>query len=110
MTEPTLFDDDRPAYAQDEIGERFWSFHLAHPFVYDALVRLALDWQRTGHGRCGMKMLWERLRWELLTSADFATLGERPALDNRYTSRYARLLMDDPRFRGMFETRALKAA
>ena len=108
--QPALF-DDRPDWQTDDIGRRWLAHHEEHPWIGDTLKRLAVEWQQKApHSRCGMKMLWERLRWEILTSEDLARLGAVPALDNRYTSRYARWLMLDPRFADLFELRALRSA
>jgi len=92
----------------DSIQARFEAFHAAHPEVYRTLRRLAREWARKHRGeRCGMKMLWAVMRWEL-------RMGDRSAeyaLNNDYTSRYARLLMaEEPELGGLFETRQLRSA
>jgi hypothetical protein len=92
--------DDAP------IEERFREFHLANPQVYYALHDLAMRLARQGRRRIGVKMLWETLRY----SYSFATDGDEYKLNNVFTSRYARLLMDqEPELRGLIETRALRA-
>ena len=95
----------RPEWADDTIGRAWWEFHKSHPEVYGMLLNLAEEWLAArGLGRrCGMKMLWERLRWEHaignLGDADFK-------LNNNYTSLYARYMMQqDHRLIGRFETR-----
>ena len=108
--QPSLFEVGPPVWASDPLGEAFWSFHLENPWVADTLYRLAVEWREAGHGRCGMKMLWERLRWEVATSADLAALGSRPALNNNHVAMYGRLLVEQhPQLEGMFAFRERKA-
>jgi hypothetical protein len=97
----------QPSLFEDTIQQRFEAFHAEHPEVYVLLSKLARDYlNRTGKQRVGIKMLWERLRWEW----DLQT-GETPRLDNRHVSRYARLLMArEPDLQEAFETRRLKAS
>ncbi len=98
----------RPIEAPDDapIEERFHQFHAANPQVYRALRSLALPLAHAGRKRIGVKMLWETLRY----SYSIVTDGSDYKLDNSYTSRYARLLMDqEPELRGLIETRVLRA-
>lgn len=88
------------------IDSAFIDFHRANPHVYDALVRLAKQAAAAGRTKVGMKMLFEVLRWEqfLVTSdPDFK-------LNNNYTARYARLIMEqEPELAGIFEVRSLRS-
>ena len=104
MSDDQLTFTARPVWADDTIGVRFWEFHQAHPEVEAALIRLARQWQQARPGStCGMKMLWERLRWEHavgnLTGADFK-------LNNTFTAMYARWLSERPEFGDLFNLRA----
>lgn len=86
------------------IEERFQAFHAAHPFVFDALVRLAREAKARGCRRIGAKALWERARWDLWLEVG----GEPYRLNNDFTSRYARLIADThPELAPLFEFRAL---
>ena len=88
-------------------GERFRRFHEQYPEVYQMLRHFAYEWRAAGHGRCGIKMLWERVRWEVGIEGLPGT--EDFKLNNNYHSRYARLLMRrEPRLAGFFETRELR--
>jgi len=88
------------------LDDRFWRFHEANPQVYRQLRRLAFEAVRKGRNKIGMKMLFEVLRWEVWMQTE----GEDWKLNNSYTSRYARLLMDQERdLAGLFETRMLKS-
>jgi hypothetical protein len=92
--------DDAP------IEERFRQFHEANPQVYSALRQLAIPLARQGRRRIGVKMLWEVLRYSYWVT----TQGDPYQLNNSYTSRYARLLMNqEPELRGLIETRQLRA-
>ena len=71
------------------IEERFGIFHQANPHIYRLLKEMALKYKRAGNARCGMKMLWEALRF----ASGVRTRGEPYKLNNNYTALYARLLM-----------------
>ena len=91
------------------IQAQFEAFHGRHPQVYDHLVRLAYRARGAGRSRIGMKMLFEVLRWEW-TIAGLPDDAEEWKLNNNYTSRYARLIMDENSpLVGLFELRELKA-
>lgn len=86
------------------IEERFIEFHHDNPRVYDELVRAARLYKRqTGRGKCGMSLLFGRVRWVLAMETDSAD-GFR--LNNNYASFYSRLIMaQEPDLEGMFDTR-----
>ena len=84
------------------IAERFDAFHRANPHVYAALVKLAREWKAAGHTRCGMKMLFEVLRYE----RGIRTSGEQYVMNNDFTAFFARLIMREcVDLRGFFEVR-----
>lgn len=88
------------------IQEAFARFDRENPHVYEQLVGLARQWQRAGHSKCGIGMLFEVLRWQL----GLRTAGDDFKLNNNFRSRYVRKLMTDyPEFRGYFELRVLHA-
>jgi len=112
---PTLFDVGLiptvvPIAAHDSIDANFEAFHTANPWVYDALVTLARDMvQRDGHRTVGMKMLFEVLRWQYTRQT--VDPASEFKLNNNYTSRYARHIMEnEPDLDGVFETRHLVAS
>lgn len=84
-------------------SERFERFHEANPAVYVALVESARSFRRqTGRDRCGMSLLFARVRWVLAVETDE---GE-PALNNDYLPFYSRLIMArEPDLSGMFDVR-----
>lgn len=99
------FDDILSESEQPEsIQQQFLAYHERHPEVYRLLVTLARKACAKGR-KVGMKCLWERLRWEIWISRD-----DDFKLNNNYTSRYARLIMErEWDLRGYFETRELKS-
>ena len=89
-----------PVKAQSQLEEKFLEFHAKHPEVYAALSDLAHQWRRhRPHARLGIKMLMERVRWELALGAK----DETPRLNNNHSAFYARLLMaQEPALEGMY--------
>jgi len=96
-----------PAPSGLTIEESFGLFHQANPHIYRLLRQMAMEYRRSGHSRCGMKMLWEALRY----SSAVQTRGEPYKLNNNYTALYARLLMrQEPELAGFFELRERRSA
>ena len=103
---PTLFPAWQTTTGKFEtIDDKFRAFHNANPWVADELEKLADVEYRHGDGRIGIKYLIEVLRWNYRR----ATTGQPFRIDNDFTSRYARLLVDRrPEFADLFETRTLR--
>ena len=104
--QPDLFSNLPAVVSVDpkSISARFQRFHRENPSVYARLVELAWEGIGRGHQRLGMKQLFEVLRW----SRDVDTNGEPYKLCNSYTSRYARLIMEqEPGLEGVFVTKGL---
>lgn len=82
--------------------ERFEQFHAANPQVFAWLRRMALEQKRDGR-KVGIRLLWERLRWDIATSTQSADANK---LNNDYTRHFSRLLMEkEPELAGYFEIR-----
>jgi hypothetical protein len=81
----------------------FADFHETNPHVYDEIVRAArLFRQQTGRSKCGMTLLFGRVRWVLATE----TTGDAFRLNNNFVPFYSRLIMaQEPDLAGMFDTR-----
>jgi hypothetical protein len=91
--------------SQAQIDAEFWKFHQSNPHVYDWLVTTARQLRAAGHRTFGMKAVWERLRWETV----IRTSGFDFKLNNNYTSRYSRLIMNtEADLAGFFPIRKLK--
>jgi hypothetical protein len=104
MEQQQAFSFDR----EKSIDERFQAFKEEHPDVLAMFRRFACELRAAGHQRAGAKLIWERLRWERMTSAHGSGV---PALNNNFTSRLARwLIEEDPTFDGWFEMRRLKTS
>lgn len=91
---------------RESLEERFAAFDRANPQVYRLLARLALQ-MASLQRRFGIKMLYERLRFEyaLRVAGD-----DQYKLNNDYTSRYARkLLQEYPQLGRWMETRTLRS-
>lgn len=90
--------------------EHWRRFHEANPQVYEALLRLARHAKSRRPGaHVGIRLLWERLRWEIFV--ELAPTAGEPRLNDHHCPFYARLLMDrEPDLRGLFETRARRTA
>lgn len=81
-------------------------FIAENPQIWEQFRRIALKLKVRGHDRWGAKAIWEVLRFELAMKA--TSTGQTYALNNNYTSRFARKLMEEEDFHGFFETRSLK--
>lgn len=92
-------------WAIHDIDADFQEFHRKNPEVYDQLVKLATSAQERG-ARFGIKCLWEVMRWHFWIETDTRDFK----LNNSYTSRYARLIMQqEPQLEGFFNTRVLRS-
>lgn len=95
--------------AGETIQEQFERFHEKHPDVYDLFKRFAWQLRMAGRPRFGAKAIYERIRWERMTSSA-GDEEEVAKLPNNYTSRYVRLLIEeDESFAGFFRLARLRA-
>lgn len=91
---------------ETELDLAFQKFDRENPAVYRELVKLAFQAHDRGRTKIGMKMLFEVVRWH----RTLHTNDPKFKLNNNYTSRYARKIMDAyPELDGLFETRGLKS-
>lgn len=99
--EETLFDA-----ARDRIDVEFRAFDRQRPEVFRLFREYAESIRSQGWPRYSSDAILHRIRWHHQVEK-----GERDfKLNDHYTSRYARLLMEiDPSFRGFFELRRLRA-
>ena len=101
-SQPDLFDDATPTTLA------FREFDRNNPRVFSLLKTFSRAARKTGRKRMGIRMIWERMRWEIMITT---TDSERDyKLNNNYTSRYARKLMAECNdLDGMFEIRELRS-
>lgn len=91
---------------QATFEERFKRFLENHPEVYQEFKRLAHQLLARGVERYGAKAIMEVIRYSCAISEQET---EQLRIDNNWTSRLARKLMDeDERFNGFFETRKIR--
>ena len=90
------------------VDQRFIDFHTSNPHVYAELVKLAMQAHTIGRRKLGIRMLWERMRWTF--AVETVRPEGDPKLNNDFTSRYARLIMEQvPALAGMFDLRELRS-
>lgn len=95
--------DSREAGARN----RFVEFHAAHPEVYSDLVRFAYEARRRGWQRIGIRLLWERVRWE---RGPHEIGSDGFALNDHLHALYARkIVAEHPDLDGLFEFRRLRS-
>jgi hypothetical protein len=88
------------------IEQRFEAFHKLNPHVYALIVDIAVDLKNRGFKKCGMKLIFERLRWLYAIQ----TQGGQYKLNNDYTAYYARLVMHrEKALDGFFRLREQRA-
>lgn len=91
------------------IQERFEAFHRLHPEVYVEFKRIAGDLSARGCQHYGAKAIMEVIRFHRAMNGRDDI--EEFKINNNFSSRYARMLMDeDGRFATFFEIRELRAA
>lgn len=87
------------------IQERFETFHDTNPWVLDALEELTAEWLEHGNRRLGIRMLQEVLRWQ----HGMKTVGDDFKLNDNYTSRYVRLMIErNPEWADVFSLREIR--
>lgn len=94
---------------ETEGDRKFLEFHRDNPNVYKVLAAFARRAKQLGrHRRLGVRMLWERMRWELLIETRDPHSDYK--LNDHYHSRYARLLMQQEQdLWNIFELRELRS-
>ncbi len=90
----------------ETMQERFAAYHARHPDVFGLFRRFAAEARAAGRARFGARAIMERIRWHY---AVVRHDGEPFKINDSFTSRYARLLIEeDPGFAGFFELRRLR--
>ena len=91
-----------------QLDAEFDRFVADNPEVYEKFRMLAVKLKAKGFERWGAKAIWEVLRYELAISTTANVKDYR--LNNNYTSRMARKLMNEypEDFGDFFEVRKLK--
>ena len=83
------FGEPRP---KSEQRLAFEKFHEENPHIYHHLVGLCRILQEHGHNKGGIRMVWEKLRWD---SRVHTIRIDDYKLNNNHCGFYARLVMDE---------------
>lgn len=106
MSQLQLFPEVDVGTEESDLQRRFLQYHEANPHVYEAVREVVISLKRKGWQRYGAKSCFELLRFHSNVWA--ATEGWK--LNNDYTSRYARLLMEqEPELAKFFSLRRLRS-
>jgi hypothetical protein len=90
---------DRSAY------ERWKKYHLANPGFYEQFQKFAREAMNT-HAKIGARLICERMRW--YHQVEKGSYLYRVC--NSFAAYYVRMLMlDQPEFRSLFNTKSLKS-
>lgn len=89
------------------LSRRFEMFHRLNPQVLERIVNMGLALKSKGFKMAAVKMIVERLRWEVY----FSTLGEEEyKVNNSFTAYYSRLAVAVcPSLDGFFEIRSQRS-
>jgi hypothetical protein len=91
------------------IDQSFEQYHKDNPEIYRLFIGFALDWLKKGARKISSKQIIGRIRWE----CEVDTKGEEAKdfkCSDAYTSRYARLFVNDyPEYQERFEFRQLRS-
>lgn len=85
----------------------FLLFHSRNPHIYKKLVSYARYVRKKGISRIGMRLLFERVRWDYTIETN--RKNEKFKINNNYAPYYARMIMENnPDLDGLFELRKIK--
>jgi hypothetical protein len=91
------------------IQQQFEEFHARNPEVFALLERFTQEAVDRGRKRLGIRMLYERVRWEVYIQTEDANSDFK--INDHYHSRYVRRLIKvHPEWEHLFELRKLRAA
>ena len=88
------------APGRGSIEERFKKFHKENPHIYEKIVELALWLKGRGLQKCGIALIFERMRWNHAIN----TKADDFKLCNDYRAMYARKVMEEDLRLGEFFT------
>lgn len=90
------------------IQAQFEAFHANNPQIYEMLKIIAYEWREAGHKKCGIRMLWEVMRWRIGVQTNRPPRDYK--LNDHYHSRYVRKLIEEnPDLKNFFELRELQS-
>jgi len=90
----------------ESIEERFQRFHEENPVIYRLFCRFVDELVHAGRKRFSADAVLHRIRWETAIQ----TTDEKFKINDHYSSRYARLWLDEnPGHGSFFELRKLRS-
>jgi hypothetical protein len=88
------------------IDEKFFKYHEKNPHVFDLFYKYTMEVKAKGFDHYSTDAIMHRIRWHRMIETD---INERFKMNDNYTSRYARLLVEKyPELDGFFRNRQLK--
>lgn len=92
------------AYTNQAILSRYHAWDQANPSFYALFVKYSLELITAGRRSFGVRLVWERIRWESMIQ----TQGDQYKMNDHYHAIYARRFMDDhPQFGNVFKLRTI---
>jgi len=84
----------------------FAQYHAHNPQIYQLFKQFAFKVKNAGFKKYSARTIFHRIRWHI----EVDTKGDPFKINNNFSSRYARMLIDEfPEFEGFFELRRLKS-
>ena len=106
MDDDLQMDLNIPTRQRDSIQSQFDRFHEQNPQVFAEAVKRAREMRATGRAQYSMHTILQKICWD----TDIETTGRDFKINNNYSSRYARLIVEQyPEFEGFFQMRELTA-
>jgi hypothetical protein len=89
------------------LDDKFFQYHDNNPHVFKLFVRFAREAKNAGFKHYGMHTIMHRVRWHINVETNDE---DGYKMNNNYSSRYARLLMQKhpEEFEGFFNLRKLQ--
>lgn len=90
------------SYNSSPHWDSYIKWDAANPQFYPLFVRFTLELIERGYKKFGVRLIWERIRWESFLQ----TQGDPWKLNDHYHSIYARRFMEEhPEHKGVFRLR-----
>ena len=108
QTDALLFDQVEDQVEDDSIDARFARFHKANEHIFDMFRDYAFAAKDAGMNRYSADAILHRIRWNI--NVETKRAEGQPKINDHYSSRYARMLIDIyPEFDGFFILKKLKS-
>lgn len=93
------------------LEKEFLIFHFDNPHIAEKIRQLIRNHRRISgiHSVLGIAMLWEVMRWDF-SMITHVPEGVEYKLCNNHRAYYARLIMEEEEFEGVFNIRELRSS